>query len=236
MKARGAVARVRVAVLGFAARLLYGVIYKSLRPVIVGDASHELLDAFEQNERVVVAFWHAQLGMIQAGYRGRAAGICIQVSRHGDGEIIARATRAYGIRAARGSASRGGVASAREMIEAYREGYDLAIAVDGPRGPRRRAKPGAIRLAQVTGARLFPVACAPRRGHVFASWDRFVLPLPFTRVYYTGGAPLLVAREADETTVERARERLEEDLTRLTDEVERSARSDGRACTFSTDC
>jgi len=229
-------AQVRIAMLGFAARLLYGVVQKSLRPVVVGDTSSELLDAFEKNERVLVAFWHAQLGMIQAGYRGRAVGICIQVSRHGDGEIIARATRAYGIRAARGSASRGGIGSAREMIEAYREGYDLAIAVDGPRGPRQRAKPGAIRLAQVTGARLFPVACAPRRGHVFGSWDRFVLPLPFTRVYYTGGAPLAVARDADESTLESTRARLEQDLTRLTAEVERWARSDGRACTFSTAC
>jgi lysophospholipid acyltransferase (LPLAT)-like uncharacterized protein len=219
-------AGIRVAVLGFAAGLLYGLVQKTLRPVIIGDDSRELLDAFERNERVLVAFWHSQLAMIQAGYRGRARGICIQVSRHSDGEIIARATRAYGIRAARGSASRGGIASAREMVEAHREGYDLAIAADGPRGPRHRAKPGAIRLAQVTGARLFPVACAPRRGHAFASWDRFIVPLPFTRVYYTGGAALSVEREADELAVERARERLERDLTRLTTEVERRARSD----------
>jgi lysophospholipid acyltransferase (LPLAT)-like uncharacterized protein len=226
MSRRRAGAGIRVAVLGFAAGLLYGLLQKTLRPVIIGDESHELLDAFERNERVLVAFWHSQLAMIQAGYRGRARGICIQVSRHSDGEIIARATRAHGIRAARGSASRGGIASAREMLEAHREGYDLAIAADGPRGPRQQAKPGAIRLAQVTGARLFPVACAPRRGHAFASWDRFVVPRPFTRVYYTGGAALSVGREASEQTVEQARERLERDLTRLTTEVERRARSD----------
>ncbi len=226
MSQRGTRARFPVAVLGFTARLVYGLVQKTIRPVVVGDDSHQLLDAFAKNERVLVAFWHSQLGMIQAAYRGRAKGICIQVSRHSDGEIVARATRAYGIRAARGSATRGGIASAREMLEAHREGYDLAIAADGPRGPRQRAKPGAIRLAQVTGARLFPVACAPRRGHAFASWDRFVVPLPFTHVYYTGGAPLSVTREADEQAVEQARERLERDLTRLTTEVERRARSD----------
>jgi lysophospholipid acyltransferase (LPLAT)-like uncharacterized protein len=226
MSQRAAGARMRVAVLGFAARLLYGVVQKTLRPVVIGAESRELLDAFEKNERVVVAFWHGQLGMIQAGYRGRGRGICIEVSRHSDGEIVARATRAYGIRAARGSATRGGIGSAREMLEAHREGYDLAIAADGPRGPRQRAKSGAIRFAQVTGARLFPVACAPRHGHAFASWDRFILPLPFTRVYYTGGAPLSVGRDADERVVEQARERLERDLARLTTEVERRARSD----------
>ncbi len=236
MSERGRAAQIRVAVLGFAAGLLYGLIQRTLRPVVVGDDSQELLEAFAKNERVLMAFWHAQLGMIQAGYRGHGAGICIQVSRHSDGEIIARATRGYGIRAARGSATRGGVASAREMLEAYREGYDLAIAADGPRGPRQRAKVGAIRLAQVTGARLFPVACAPRHGHGFASWDRFILPAPFTRVYYVGGAPLTVARDADERAVELARERLEKDLTRLSAEVEGAARSDRTACTFSTIC
>ena len=235
MKKRGAGARIRVAVLGFVARLLYGLVQKTIRPVIDDDA-RELLDAFEKNERVLVAFWHGQLGMVQAGYRGRGAGLCIQVSRHSDGEIIARATRCYGIRAARGSATRGAVASAREMLEAYREGYDLAIAVDGPRGPMHRAKPGAIRLAQIAGGRLFPVACAPRHGHAFASWDRFIVPLPFTRVYYAVGAPLSIAREADEETVERAREHLEQELSRLTDEVERRARSDRTACTPSTIC
>jgi lysophospholipid acyltransferase (LPLAT)-like uncharacterized protein len=226
MSRRSAGAQIRVAVLGFAAGLLYGLVQKTLRPVIIGDESRHLLDAFEKDERVLVAFWHGQLGMIQAGYRGRGRGICIQVSRHSDGEIVARATRAHGIRAARGTATRGGIGSAREMLEAHHEGYDLAIAADGPRGPRQRAKPGAIRFAQVTGARLFPVACAPRRGHAFASWDRFIVPLPFTRVYYTGGAPLSVGRDADEQVVERARARLENDLTRLTREVEERARSD----------
>src|SRR5438105_5568452 len=171
MKRGGRAARLRIAVAAFAARLLYGLVYKTIRPVL-GDDARDALAAFERGERLVFAFWHGQLAMIQAPYRGRATGICIQVSRHSDGEIIARAVRPYGIRAARGSATRGGIASVREMLEAHREGYDLAIAVDGPRGPLHEAKPGAIRLAQATGARLFPVACAPRRGHVFASWDR----------------------------------------------------------------
>ena len=62
------------------------------------------------------------------------------------------------------------------------------------------------------------------------------MPLPFTRVYYAVGAPLSIAREADEETVERAREQLEQELSRLTDEVERRARSDRTACTPSTIC
>jgi lysophospholipid acyltransferase (LPLAT)-like uncharacterized protein len=223
MKPRGRWARIRIAVAAFLARLLYGLVYKTIRPVL-GDDAREVLAAFARGERLLFAFWHGQLSMIQAPYRGHSAGICIQVSRHSDGEIIARAVRPYGIRAARGSATRGGIASVREMLEANRQGYDLAIAVDGPRGPLHEAKAGAIRLAQATGARLFPVACVPRHGHVFASWDRFTLPVPFTKVYYVAGSPRSVPREADEETIERERQSLESELRWLTAEAERRAR------------
>ena len=217
-------ARIRVALLGFAARCLYGLVKNTVRPVVGPDA-REVLAAFEKNERIVIAFWHGQLAMLQAAYRGGGAGICVQVSHHSDGEIITRAVRPFGIRAARGSATRGGLASVREMLEAHRQGYDLALAPDGPRGPIHRAKPGAIRLAQATGARLFPVACAPRRGVVFRSWDRFTVPLPFTRVHYVVGTPLSVPRHADEEAIERARLTLEQELCRATREAERRARS-----------
>jgi len=217
-------ARIRIAVLGFVARLFYGLVLKTIRPVI-DESLDEIMAAFAENERVLVAFWHGQLAMVQAAYRGRAAGICIQVSRHSDGEIIARAVRPYGIRSARGSATRGGVASVRQMLAAFHEGYDLAIALDGPRGPRHVGKPAAVRLAQATGVRLFPVACAPRRGYAVASWDRFTVPMPFTKVYFVGGPPLTVPRDADEEAVEQARAALEGELRRLTLEAEgRAAR------------
>lgn len=212
----------RVAVLGALARVLYGVVRRSIRPVVHDDAS-DLLAAFEDDERVVIAFWHGQLAMLQAPYRGRGAGICIQISGSSDGEIIARAVRPHGIRAARGSASRGGLASVREMLEAHREGYDLAIALDGPRGPFHRAKPGAVRLAQATGSRLFPVAAAAERAWVFGSWDRFTVPRPFSRVHYAVGSAIRVPRAADDAVIESLRADLERELDRLTAEAERRA-------------
>src|SRR2546425_6958823 len=111
--------RIRVAVLAFAARLVYGLVQHTIRPVIGPDA-RECLEALARNERVVFAFWHDQLTMVQRSYRGRGAGICIQVSRHSDGEIIARAVSHFGVRTARGSATRGGMASLREMLAAHR--------------------------------------------------------------------------------------------------------------------
>jgi lysophospholipid acyltransferase (LPLAT)-like uncharacterized protein len=212
----------RVSLLSLLATGLYGLVKTTIRPVIGADAA-EILQAFERNERLVIAFWHGQLAMMQSPYRGRGAGICIQVSRHSDGEIITRAVRPFGVRTARGSATRGGVASVRGMLEAFSEGYDLAMAIDGPRGPFHQAKPGAIRLAQVTGARLFPVAATPRRGWTFRSWDRFVVPRPFTRVYYAVGRPISVPAEAADHAIEMARQDLERELNRLTADVERLA-------------
>lgn len=216
-------ARLRVAVLAVLARLLLRVLRWTTRADIRADGA-ELLRCFAGEERVVVAFWHGQLAMVPFAYRG--PGICIQVSRHTDGEIIARAIRPFGVRAARGSASRGGIASLREMLAAFREGLDLAVAPDGPRGPFHRAKVGAIQLARATGARLFPVACAPRRGWTFErSWDRFVVPRPFTRIYYAAGEPLVVPRDATDEDLEAARARLESELNRLTDEAAKRAAS-----------
>ncbi len=222
---RGRWERLRIAVLALLARWLYGLVRYTIRPVIREGEGREILSAFARGEQVVIAFWHGQLAMVQAAYRGRAAGICIQVSRHSDGEIIARAVRPYGIRTARGSASRGAIGSLREMLVAFREGYDLAIAADGPRGPFHRANIGAIHLAQATGARIFPVAAAPRRALVFGSWDRFIVPMPFARVFYTAGEPMAVERGIDAATTERLRARLEEELDRATAEAQRRARS-----------
>jgi len=215
--------RVRVSVLSLLASGLYGLVKGTIRPVIGPDA-REILEAFERNERIVVAFWHGQLAMMQKPYRGKGAGICIQVSRHTDGEIITRAVKPFGVRTARGSATRGGVGSVRDMLEAFAQGYDLAMAIDGPRGPYHQAKPGAIRIAQATATRLFPVAAAPRRGWKAKSWDRFIVPRPFTRVYYAAGRPMALSRDADAAAIEAARADLERELNRLTDEVERRAR------------
>ena len=213
--------RLRIAFLVFLAKAVYGLILKTVRPAFGPDAK-EVLQAMAGSERVVFAFFHGQLAMMQPPYRG--PGLCIQASRSGDGEIIARVVEAFGLRTVRGSSSRGGVSSQRGMIDAYREGFDVGIACDGPRGPRHVAKTGPIHLAAVTGARIFPVAAAPRRRLEFRkSWDHFIVPLPFTRIAYAIGEPIRVAEDADDQAIEVTRQKLEETLRSLTEEAERRA-------------
>ncbi len=166
--------RFRLAVLTFLGKVVYGLVLKTVR-LRFGPDGDEILRVMGGPERVIFAFFHGQLAMMQAPYRG--PGLCIQISRSGDGEIIARIVEAFGLRTVRGSASRGGISSQRGLIEAHRSGLDVGIATDGPRGPRHVVKAGALYVAAATGARIFPVAAAPRRKlESRKSWDRFRCP------------------------------------------------------------
>jgi hypothetical protein len=141
----------------------------------------------------VFAFWHRSL--LVAAHRFRDMGITILVSSSFDGELITRTTELLGFHVVRGSSSRGGAAGLRAMQQAYAEGHCCAITADGPRGPVDIAKPGTARLAQSAGepgADGKPagtwVGCfyvLPERAWQLHSWDRFMIPKPFSRVVVT---------------------------------------------------
>ena len=109
-----------------------------------------------RGQPIILAFWHAQQLMIPLGYRG--AGTHILISRHRDGEVIARIVARFGHRAVRGSSTRGGAGALRELIRLGRSGADLVVTPDGPKGPRLVAKLGVIQLARATGMPIVPLA------------------------------------------------------------------------------
>ncbi|MDF0674631.1 MAG: lysophospholipid acyltransferase family protein [Nitrospira sp.] len=120
---------------------------------------HEALDGlYREGRNVIFAFWHAQQLMTPIGYRGR--GLHVLISRHGDGEIIARIVARFGHEAVRGSSTRGGAGALRALIKLARSGRDIAVTPDGPRGPQHVAKPGVIHLAKATGLPIVPAAFA----------------------------------------------------------------------------
>jgi lysophospholipid acyltransferase (LPLAT)-like uncharacterized protein len=162
----------------------------------------------------VFAFWHRSL--LVCAHRFRDLGISILVSSSFDGELIARTTELLGFHVVRGSSSRGGAAGLRAMQQAYAEGHCCAITADGPRGPIYIAKPGTARLAQSVGemgADGRPagtwVGCfyaLPERAWQFRSWDRFMIPKPFSRVVVTWPAHV-PASEVTTATVQAALDR-----------------------------
>jgi lysophospholipid acyltransferase (LPLAT)-like uncharacterized protein len=141
---------------------------------------------------VVFAFWHGQqLGLV-APRRGRA--LATLVSWSNDGTLQASVMRSLGLHVVRGSSSRGASAGLRGMLRAVQRGVDVALAVDGPRGPKRVPKRGALMLVQKSGALLIPVASAARHRLVLRrAWDEFEIPLPFTSVVVVLGPPLEAA-------------------------------------------
>ncbi|MCK6554103.1 lysophospholipid acyltransferase family protein [Candidatus Binatia bacterium] len=177
-----------------------------------------LLRRWESREQSIIAFWHNRLVMMPIPYRGGK--LCIMNSQSRDGEIATRALARWGIHSVRGSASRGGARGFLQLVRAYRDGYDLAVVPDGPRGPRYVAKAGVIHLARVTGAPIYPVSFAATRRRRLRSWDRLILPLPFARVVYVVGEPLHVPREATDDEVEGLRAELEARLNAITREAE----------------
>ena len=130
-------------------------------------------------------------------YRGRK--ISVLVSQSTDGELIASTVARFGIDCTRGSSSRGGVAGMKAMLKKAADGWDIAFTPDGPRGPAREVQPGVILAAAATGLPIQPVAIAASRAKLLRSWDRFLVPLPFSTVHLVYGEPLLVERRGDTT-------------------------------------
>ncbi len=180
--------------------------------------AEELFSRWQRGEQVILAFWHNRMLMMPFAYRGVHA--CILNSAHRDGEIITRVIRRFGISAVRGSSSRGWLGGLRGMIEAHRQGYDLIVVPDGPRGPRLRAKAGAVQLAKATGAPIFPVTYAASKSLTVPSWDKLLIPLPFCCVVYATGPALTVSANASSEELAVKRRELEERLSAITAEAE----------------
>jgi lysophospholipid acyltransferase (LPLAT)-like uncharacterized protein len=138
----------------------------------------------------IYAAWHRDMIMLSRPYSHR--NIAIVISRSRDGELGTRIARRMGYYVIRGSSSRGGITALKELITMARNRHNMGFFADGPRGPAGHSKAGVIYLAWKTGAPLVPVAAKANRSIKFRSWDRMVLPLPFSRVFIMEGKPFIV--------------------------------------------
>ena len=168
---------------------------------------------------VIVALWHGRHFLLTDKFRRRFAdhiNLSVMASRSRDGEILARVLQKLHFKVIRGSSTRGGVQGLLELIEGIKDGYDTILAVDGPRGPLEIVKPGVLLLAQKTGSPILPVSASAFGAKVMHSWDRFLIPYPFTRGMVTIGAPIVVPETIDKTGLETKRKALEDELNRIT--------------------
>jgi lysophospholipid acyltransferase (LPLAT)-like uncharacterized protein len=163
------------------------------------------------NHPFIVAFWHGdELTILSLHRRYRVAGM---VSTSRDGEIMARSLEFLGIKCSRGSSTRGGASALKGMCRLSREGRIPVIAVDGPRGPYHRVKPGIFALSALLGAEIIPAGLACSRAFVFAkTWNQAYLPYPFAKVQVVWGTPLPAVDRHDDPHLDRLSAELERSL------------------------
>jgi lysophospholipid acyltransferase (LPLAT)-like uncharacterized protein len=193
--------------------VLYRLWCSTLHVVQTGREAPDSLDA--EGRLLMFSLFHDELFTLM--HVRRALRLATVVSRSRDGEYLARLLHSLGLKTARGSSSRGGLSALTGMERLMREDRRHGvITVDGPVGPRHNVKQGAVVLAFRVPALLVPVRLFPRRAVVFNSWDRFQLPLPFSRVDIVFGAPYAVSlAELEPGEVERERVELQRRLNTL---------------------
>ena len=166
-------------------------------------------DQFLQaGQQIIFAGLHEAMMMLPYHFRDRANG-GVMVSRSRDGDIIADTVERFGMRAVRGSSGRGGRDALDGMIEVLNAGgVSAGVIVDGPRGPALEAKMGALIMARETGLPVVPGTWWARPVVHVRSWDRTIVPLPFSRIVFAFGPALFVPRNAGAEELEKARETL----------------------------
>jgi lysophospholipid acyltransferase (LPLAT)-like uncharacterized protein len=170
---------------------------------------------------VIIALWHNRvfcLPPVWSRWRG-GGGLVALASASKDGAVVEGALRVFGIPVVRGSSSRRGATALVALRRCMTRGLWPCITPDGPRGPRYRLQPGVVKLAQATGAAIVHAHLdCPAAWHL-PTWDRLVVPVPFSRVRLVLGKALRVPRVLDEDAFEAERLRIEQILLSQTDDL-----------------
>lgn len=220
----------RLAVLAAVAPpLLYAVLWLLSRTLRVDVEGLEgVRERWSRGARVVMTFWHGRQLLVAIAFPEiPQARPCIMVSHHRDGEIATEMLRRWGVATVRGSTTRGAVSGLRALLKAHRDGHDITMAPDGPRGPRCVVKPGIVHVAKSMSGELFPVGAAGSRVWRLRNWDRMIIPKPFSRLLLLVGDPVPVPREASAEDVADACVAVERALNELSDEAERRMQAVG---------
>ena len=175
----------------------------------------------EQEANIIGCFWHARMIMMfHAWKHSDRSKFHMLISAHRDGRVIAKSIENLGFKTVEGSSRRGGATALVSLKRTLDKGGAIGVTPDGPKGPRMRAKNGAIKAAQMTGRPILPVTGSVSNRKLFNSWDRFFLPLPFSRGTILWGTPILVERNASKEKLELYRQQLEQQLNELTAEAD----------------
>lgn len=158
----------------------------------------EIMHKFvNRSEACVFAHWHGDELLLVGYYSYRKLAVLSSLSK--DGTLMARTLTLLGYKVFRGSSSRGGARGLIGLIRAVKDGYQAALAVDGPKGPIYEVKPGIVELARKTGMPIIPVrARADRAWFIPRAWNKSYLPKPFARIEVEYGRPIALGERTNE--------------------------------------
>jgi lysophospholipid acyltransferase (LPLAT)-like uncharacterized protein len=170
----------------------------------------------------IAAIWHQRILLVVTyARRFREFAPAAMISKSRDGDIIADVCRLLNFRPVRGSSSHGGREALAAMV-AELSVFPFAVhALDGPRGPRGIIKSGLIRMAQLSGAPIVPVYISVNRAWILKSWDRFLIPKPFSTIFVRWDLPLPVPEKLDDAAFETARLEIEKRMRENQEEDDR---------------
>lgn len=195
---------------------LIRLIYATMRVTVVGG---EIMPSFiKRGEGFIGIFWHGRMLLMPVLYPGRWMHVLISI--HRDGEIIANVMKCFGFHLVRGSSKKGGTAALREMLALLKQDKDLGITPDGPKGPAETLKLGTAQVGKLSGKAVIPVTFSANPCFRAKSWDRFMVPYPFSRGVLYIGEPL---RYQEGEELEAFRQRLEQALREINATADRMA-------------
>ena len=199
-------------------------VYKTSTINLKNRKNIELL--FKKNESFIYAFWHDQLLMCPLTWQSELE-IKVLISKHRDGDIIAKLISNLGFKAIRGSThkagktkNKGGLLSARQMIKSLKKGISIGISPDGPKGPRHKVSDGILSISRLSNASILPVGIGFKKKWVLNTWDKFIIPKPFNQITIIWGEPLPALK--NEKSINQIKSKLESTMYNLTKRANRN--------------
>lgn len=209
--------QIRWFLVGFLGRIILWLWAKSTRMTVLGNEEYRALR--RAGKPVIFLVWHGRIFIVPYFFRSR--GIMPLVSPSQDGEIAASIMSGWGYRIARGSSSHAIIRVWNLMRKELKEGGEVIIVPDGPRGPNRQMKIGGLKLAQETGAYLVPFTFSTSKKKILRSWDNFLIFYPFSKVVAFYGKPFLVSPSSKEDELESERQKIEKFMIQLDERANR---------------
>lgn len=196
--------------------ILY-LIGKTLRVQIINrDVEYQLE---KQGQAIIYTFWHGRMLYFPYLYRfSRKTTVLTSPSK--DGEIVAKTAKIFGFSSIRGSSYKKGGPALLKMTKTVKEGKSITLVGDGSRGPCYKVQKGIINLAYLTGAPILPVAYGAKNKIQLNSWDRFIIPLPFSKIKVMYGDPVYVDKKTEEKKTRSKLKELERKLKEITQAVD----------------